>query len=521
MKIDKYKRLVLFLFAGILLASSCADDKGNYDYIDLNNITIDGISKDITALSYANLEITPVFKNFDPTEDQYDFEWQAIQMFGDGETEVIGTNKNLNYTVELLPGAYTLLYTIKEKGSEIYYREEMNLQVNSVTSEGWLVLSSDNNRARLDMVSKITGETYHDLLAHSDMPEMHGPRSITFLPPTLTDAASPFYLFADDGATRLSNNEFEWQPEFDMSYEMGDGKEVRPYSISTAYGYKMLVSGTKAHFNNYTTQDGFYSMAVNKDYNVAPTIGVSAGSVLSMVPTFLMYDTDNKQFMAYCWALPVLYGINADIDMNSLDMIGSFDGNAFQEFPVGLEYVYMENTRYSGDGSGVGTTYTILREGNNFYLYGLQLGDLLQAFGAPYVVRKSHYGDLSGCTDIAKAEHFAFSSLKNYMYYSVKNQVYRVNLSNTPFTAEPQFSLSGEDITCLKFYLYTEENYANRSYDLIVGSQKGGDESTSGILRVYDGLETEGDFSRVQPKETHEGFGKIVDIIFREIITVQ
>ena len=186
----------------------------------------------------------------------------------------------------------------------------------------------------------------------------------------------------------------------------------------------------------------------------------------------------------------------------------------------------MENTKYTPDGGGYdGMTYTVLTKGNEVHLYGFQMGDMFAGQSpvaeCKYTINKTFYGDLSGCTDIAKAEHFAFSSLKNYMYYSVKNQVYRVNLSNTPFTAEPQFSLPDETITCLKFYLYTEENYANRSYDLIVGSQKSGDESTSGILRVYDGMETEGDFTRVQPKETHKDFGKIVDVIFREITTVQ
>lgn len=535
MKIDKYKRLVLSLFAGILLASSCADDKGNYDYTDLNNITIDGISKDITALSYANLEITPVFKNFDPAEDQYDFEWQAIQMFGDRETEVIGTNKNLNYMVELLPGAYTLLYTIKEKGSEIYYREEMNLQVNSVTSEGWLVLCSDNNRARLDMVSKITGETYHDLLAHSDMPEMQNPYSIVYLPSYQGDANSPFYLLAENGATRLGKDDFVWKPEFDMSYEMGNGRAVFPYSITASAYSKMFVSKGDAFFCDYSMQDGLYGLKVNKNYTASKGIGCNIMTDNIFIPFFLLYDSESKQFMFYNQQLsPILGEYEEMLGVSGLKLLETLDGmgesyisgNAFN-VPVGeYNYRYMENTKYTPDGGGYdGMTYTILTKDNEVHLYGFQMGDLYAGQSpvaeCQYIINKRFYGDLSACTDIAKAEHFAFSSLKNYMYYSVKNQVYRVNLSNTPLTAEPQFSLSGEEITCLKFYLYTEENYTNRSYDLIVGSQKSGDESTSGILRVYDGLETEGDFSRVQPKETHEGFAKIVDIIFREIITVQ
>lgn len=535
MKINKYKRLIFSLFAGILLASSCADDKGNYDYSDLNNITIDGISKDITALSYSNLEITPVFKNFIPAEDQFDFEWKAIQMSGDRETEVIGTEKNLNYTVELLPGAYTLLYTIKEKGSEVYYREEMKLQVNSVTSEGWLVLSSDNNRARLDMVSNITGETYHDILHNSEMPEMQNPYSIVYLPSYQGDANSPFYLFAENGATRLGKDDFIWKPEFDMSYEMGNGQPVFPYNITASAAMKMFVSQGDAFYCNYSMQDGLYGLKVNKNYTASKGIGCNIMTRNIFVPFFLLYDPESKQFMFYNQELsPMLKDYEDMLGESGLKLLESLDqlglsfisGKAF-DVPVGeYDYRYMENTKYTPDGGGYdGMTYTVLTKGNEVHLYGFQMGDMFAGQSpvaeCKYTINKTFYGDLSGCTDIAKAEHFAFSSLKNYMYYSVKNQVYRVNLSNTPFTAEPQFSLPDETITCLKFYLYTEENYANRSYDLIVGSQKSGDESTSGILRVYDGMETEGDFTRVQPKETHKDFGKIVDVIFREITTVQ
>lgn len=39
------------------------------------------------------------------------------------------------------------------------------LTVSDTTSEGWMVLCSDEEgRARLDMVSKVTGDTYFDLL---------------------------------------------------------------------------------------------------------------------------------------------------------------------------------------------------------------------------------------------------------------------------------------------------------------------------------------------------------------------
>jgi hypothetical protein len=51
----------------------------------------------------------------------------------------------------------------------------------------------------------------------------------------------------------------------------------------------------------------------------------------------------------------------------------------------------------------------------------------------------------------------------------------------------------------------------NRSYDLVVASQKNG----SGKLRVYDGTASDGDFTSVQPK-VYNGFAPIVDVTYKE-----
>ncbi len=185
-------------------------------------------------------------------------------------------------------------------------------------------------------------------------------------------------------------------------------------------------------------------------------------------------------------------------------------GTAFKDYPEGLDFVYMENTKYDPGNAKMGITYTVLRDGDKFYLYGIQLGDMLTYADCTYALGKAYYGDLSGCSDIAKASHFAFSSLRNYMYYAVGGTVYRVDLSETPLKAEKQFTLRGENITMMKFNFY-QNSSNNHDYDLVVGSESDG----AGTLRIYDGMATEGDFSKVNPK-SYTGFAKIVDATYRE-----
>jgi hypothetical protein len=97
------------------------------------------------------------------------------------------------------------------------------------------------------------------------------------------------------------------------------------------------------------------------------------------------------------------------------------------------------------------------------------------------------------------------------MYYAVGGKVYRVDLSAQPIKEELQFELPGERITCLKFNLYQKSENMSRSYDLIVASEKNG----KGVLRVYEGRESDGDFTRVKPS-VYEGFTEIVDVTYKE-----
>ena len=63
----------------------------------------------------------------------------------------------------------------------------------------------------------------------------------------------------------------------------------------------------------------------------------------------------------------------------------------------------------------------------------------------------------------------------------------------------------------LKFNLYQKSENMQNSYDLIVGSSKNG----KGLLRIYEGRESGGDFSAVKP-QVYEGFARIVDAEYKE-----
>lgn len=516
------KRIISYSLcvSALMLMTSCAEDLGNYDYRELDELDITGL-QDKEVLMFDRLEITPELGA--GVEDGYTFEWKAIDRNAPYESFILGNEKELDYEVRLVPGAYALYFTVTQEDTGLYWQSSMELVVSSVMSEGWMVLCSDEGRTRLDMVSAVTGETYADVLSSTGLPQWRGPRRIQWLSDK-TDASSPYYLLTDDGATRLGKDAFEWLPEYSMIYETAESVDLRPYSIVPAGFGKVAVSdGLAYHCESGMGIDGLYGSAVNRGFRVSEHVGANVLASQVYAAVFLLFDEDNGRFMSYCplMAFPDLGGHEPVQTMEDMTQIvegmtpedEGVIGTAFDQWPSGKECLYMENTRYDPGNGKMGMTYAVLADGDTRSLYGIQLGDMLRKMDCTYVIGKGYYGDLSGCEGILSEDNiYAFSSLKSYMYYMSGSTLYRVDLSSVPLKAEKQFSLdASEEVTCMKFNLYQKEENMQRSYDLIVCSEKDGE----GIFRVYEGKESDGDFRNVTPEE-YRGFARIVDVTYKE-----
>ena len=506
----------------VSLLTACSQDKGNYDYVELKEPVISGL-EDRNVLTFSMLSITPDLGEGEYPDSEYEFEWTVLDNEGGSDSVVIGNERVLEYEVTLMPGSYTLYLTVTELATGLFWQSDMQLVVSSYTSEGWMVLCSDEGRARLDMISDVTGETARDVLRGNGMPKMNGPRRIQWLSAN-TDASSPYYLLTDDGATRLGKDAFEWKPEYDFLYEVAVNEKLIPYSIVSAGQANMTVSGTQAYCSRILYGDqGLYGRAVNKDFAVAPYVGANVLASQIYAAVYLLYDIDNKRMMAYCPELQT-NDLGAQNPLATMDEMGQIAegmapgagvlGTAFSNWPEGYDLVYMENTRYDPGNAKMGLTYVMLTDGARCYLYGVQLGDMLRYADCTYVIGKGYFGDLSQCKDILhKDALYAFSSLKNYMYYAVGGTVYKVDLSADVIKEEVQFVLPGETVTCLKFNLYQKSENMQKSYDLVVGSLKDGE----GKLRIYEGRDSDGDFTGVTPVQ-YSGFAEIVDATYKERI---
>ena len=241
------------------------------------------------------------------------------------------------------------------------------------------------------------------------------------------------------------------------------------------------------------------------EFKVAPACGFSWVRPWSKSygKYVLYYDITNGQFRLYD-------AVSERLQLNAIPEPGGSDVNLFSYAP-GKDFVYMEGTRRSN-----GLVYTILQDKTTGKrsIYGINLG------GSTYA-QELYIPDVSA-PDFEKATAFSFDSRFPLLFYSVANKLYCYNLGTQRTTEVPTGLGGDETITKMKFNLYSAtaysiltnqtEEFMAQQYRLIVCSC-GNDLSAGGKVTFFD---VDGVNNTATAAEQYTGFGKIVDIVYRE-----
>lgn len=145
MKMKFYLIMILVAALGI---SSCYDDKGNYDYKDLQRIEIEfpqgGI---INKTLWDTLEITPRFTYSNPADTVMNLEYTWT--FGN---KVISKERNLKYIIDTIQKAPCCL-KVEDKDNGVFFVQSTSLNVgNKYETGGYIVLSEKNGKSCLSFL---------------------------------------------------------------------------------------------------------------------------------------------------------------------------------------------------------------------------------------------------------------------------------------------------------------------------------------------------------------------------------
>ena len=159
-----------------VLFTACAEDKGNYEYHDINEVTILGINEGetVTKVSFIDhLVIDPQITSSAGrnNENDYEYTWKMLPAGADFdkieniEEAVISHERKIDQLVTWEPGDYSMFFIVKDKQNGLCTTASFKLRVKSTTSEGWMVLCDDNGKARMDIIFNVDAD--NDLIAHN------------------------------------------------------------------------------------------------------------------------------------------------------------------------------------------------------------------------------------------------------------------------------------------------------------------------------------------------------------------
>lgn len=528
-------KLYTVLFLIIYTLSACLEDKGNYIYQDINEVSVSDIdkSKFYNRIAFVErLTIDPSISNTlgNFNENNYEYTWKLIPMGKDfrdveeGEDFVVCKTKKIDIFVTHEPGDYQGFFIVKDKSTEVSWYTQFNLRVKSITSEGWLVLCQKQGQPRMDIVFNSNAE--EDLVALDIWRENHQelgmPKKLFYNYSNFTGRTACLML-TDKTTYHLDEKDLHAGEDNNLIWKFGitpenvkvKGSGISLYSINNLW----VIVNEKGEIYSLDRDitGGIFEFPINKidgkeTFEAAPFVGVNLDNASGMngregcVPA-LLYDNTNKQFM--------VIRNNA-----SYPSVITFSGKHLFDAKTGKDIVHMEPTKH-------GLIYSILRDPNSkrLFFYGI---DLKAKYKEPvnwwdeptyeeYNLQE-YYGEVKG-SEQEYATAFACHHQFPYLFYLSNNKIYQFDMGNPDEEAKMVLELPGEEIRVLKFNPFVaweryEEWERLRTYQLIVGSNvEGKDESDCGVMRVYDVPNL---MKPLVKKKEFKGLGKIVDITYKE-----
>jgi len=459
------------MVVAVSFATACYDDKGSYDYVEVNEITVEGLEERYPVVYKKTVLEIPITLHCTldkDTPERYEYEWKAVSYADNtGKGVVIGTERDLSYLVELAPGAYALYLKVRDKETGLLWMGESRIDVGTETGKGFLLIGEDREGyVNVDMIAMPKDTVVlRNLLTNNGLPRLRGARNIHH-----TGAASnsfvKLWVMTDDRSYYVNTTTFEGYEsntfERLVYSNMDIPAELNPVWI---YSKNCYPSGDAASRRVIICSDGnvFYaglsSSEADEAYsNPLNRVGTAPNELFKAYPcAFLMmdmmfggalYDMDNNRFVSF--------GSNA----TTCSVLSDKSGDVFPwKQPEGRTIKFGENIKEKGS-----MALMVDEPTKDFHIYQFSASFSVSKIGY-YAINKSLAPDLD------KAEFFAFAPKRTMLFYTVGKTLhcYDYNPGN-----ERHYQLELEDeITMMKFDNLSEWAH-NGLYIATYNDQEGG-----------------------------------------------
>ncbi|MDR0544434.1 MAG: hypothetical protein LBG30_03685 [Odoribacteraceae bacterium] len=146
----KYPSILLIL---LVANQACYEDKGNYDYLPANKVSVVNFPSTLNASMGDTLRYTPTiaFANPDDTTG-FEFWWEYKGLYGElGHYEKICDGRELRFVPRLI-GSQSLQFCAEETRVGVITSFNMYVNGGSVYAKGWLVLREEGEESKLSYI---------------------------------------------------------------------------------------------------------------------------------------------------------------------------------------------------------------------------------------------------------------------------------------------------------------------------------------------------------------------------------
>lgn len=530
-------------FAAILLGFSCAEDKGNYSYTELNEVAISDIKDKYDVELGKELVIAPTLEyTLKEAEEEFAYEWYLLKgSKKEGEywtavkEEVLlqeGTTLNLMIGGENFPasGSYLLGFKVTNKQTSVAYFQRFEVNVSLTYRLGYVAITEKEDGFDLDVIAyfndKFSLFTNVLTLSNTDI-QTKNCKPLGVL--AYDDTHSPviqaplnqryaFIVMSDKSTRRLLTDSYQYEDKYSFDRlvyakeeYLTDGellfeKLFSPTS-TMAYGYS---KNNWFYYSGGASGINFFSEPINRmknekgefvRFNISSHIAPSSQSTL-------LFDTDMNRFVYH---KAETGNTNKSIVMVSKVLVDQ-PGDPFNWNNPGVDIIHLGS--YRKDVKYVPSFgYAIVKDQAtskirfwHFDLYGA---------GAAVPIIKLAAKDFPS-DQVKNAKFFDIAPNSKYLYYATDDNLYCAFIDDMSNVALGSGLIpAGHKISQMKFL-----NYNNR-ITLAVGTyDPNGPVGANGTIQFFE-FDANGALKLAKhPEGSSEsstdmrwsGLGKIVDI---------
>ncbi|WP_286137523.1 PKD-like family lipoprotein [Gabonibacter massiliensis] len=548
----RMKNMILWVI-GLLLFSACYDDKGSYDYHDINEVAITLPTSQGVRLPKVDsvlVEITPDLKQtLVENESDLVFLWEKkLEKDMMNNWEICGHEKTCRIYIKPEDTEdIRLRLNLKDNTEGTTWYKEMVLKIIQPYSSTWFVLQDDGGKAVLGVVD---GEGLSAVVIRDAYKEDTGkewtvkgvPQCLTgnriygspmnFLPPFMgfnPIVQRTVMALTDENMEVMDASTFETVWSLDEML-MQEGIIFSPrYLISRdgSSGGEMLINAGKVYYANMDGYSVYNSTKVEDGTSYRVEVGGNAKS------RFFVYDEENHRFLNFAkeWSDNLERNINKYIRTSD---------RKFVDAPISLEFIgenkENEDTKNLFDPDKIDPAFKMVA------MSEMSGGEKLLAFSTDVAERKIHVfefslaGWISGDKSHARCsgkfeipfpegstgEELCFITSRGFdriFFMASGNKIYKVDLNrSTPkMTIVYEHEHAGVTITNMKFKyyynLYDWESESEIPYARVLAAVLDYGTDSGGIVEMQ--LNTAGDVDRnLNNTFEYKGFGKVVDICY-------